>query len=559
MASGKATKTKRNRQLTVSSMDKIFPERYTPTVQTRATVFRNEIFHFQTACYTPLFRSHIAINVSSDIKERISVRVVELIPSRGAILNTCEKDDYFIKAHGNNELYPDLLRPYEYERECLRARSWTGFWFTVSPEGGLPAGIHEIKINIRCNDGAYDETSVFTLEVLNAELPKPDFTYTEWLHCDCICDRHGAKPFSEKFYGILGKYLDSAVSHGMNMLYTPLFTPSLDTDKKLKNYRTTVQLVKVKAGEGGKYSFDFSETEKFMKFAEAHGIKKFELSHLASQHGAEFAANVIADVKGERKRIFGWDALSDSEEYLGFLDAFLPALSAFFESKGYSDKVYYHISDEPKESSVNRFLPIRKLLEKHVKDLKVTDALSHRKFYDDGIINYPAVFLGEYDDFPAKWVYYCGCAQDKYVTNRLFAMPSQRTRIFGFQAYVNGITGFLHWGFNFFDSVGSLRKIDPFLTSDRDYGDSGDAYIVYPDVYGGGVFESLRHEVFADGLNDMRACHLLERFIGREKTVKFLKDQGIGKGFSDYPRDEKTHIEIRERLNDAVKKYISER
>ena len=58
------------------------------------------------------------------------------------------------------------------------------------------------------------------------------------------------------------------------------------------------------------------------------GVRTFEIAHLFTQWGAYHAPKIMATVDGEYKRIFGWDTDAASDEYIGFLRAFLTALIA---------------------------------------------------------------------------------------------------------------------------------------------------------------------------------------------------------------------------------------
>lgn len=546
----------KNSQFIVSSLEKVFPSDKPKSRINSATVFRNETFHFQIACYSDVWRGYLKVKIDSDIRDKITVRAVELVPAQSARTYSGKDDGYYIKGHRNNELYPDLLRPFRDGEESLRAKMRSAFWVTVDASELLPAGEHKIAINFRCNDSAYNETSEFTLTVLDDELPWSDFTLTQWFHYDCICRRHNVEAFSDAFYEVLENYLESASRHGMNMIYTPLFTPALDT--AFGYYRQTTQLVDVKISDG-KYSFDFGKLNKFIDFAFAHGMEKIEFSHLATQGGGVYCPQIVADTGGKTERIFGWDDRSDCERYLLFLDAFFESLSAFVFGKGLQDKVYFHISDEPTADATEIFSKIVGVARKHIPNARFMDALSYKDFYEKGLVTNPVVCLDEYDAFPAEWIYYCGGQRRNFITNRLFAMPSQRNRIVGFQCYRNGVNGLLHWGFNFYNSYKSLFPIDPYFITDGGVGggcfDSGDCFIVYPTE--DGVCESLRHEVFGDAFFDYRACLLAEKYYGKEYVLNFLDKQGIKKGFSDYPRSAEKHLRIREKINRLIYEKIN--
>lgn len=118
------------------------------------------------------------------------------------------------------------------------------------------------------------------------------------------------------------------------------------------------------------------------------------------------------------------------------------------------------------------------------------------------------------------------------------------------QLYERDINGFLHWGFNFYNTVLSYRPINPLCVSDAGGAfPAGDSFVVYPGH--NGAWDSLRLEVFYDALQDRMILKLLESFIGREKVLDLLHNEGV-RGWKEYPRDAKWHIMFREKLNKMV-------
>ncbi len=546
----------KNQQYTVSSLDKIFWNEKPKLLQSEYSVFQNETFHFQVACFAKKPVDGAKIEISSDINEYITVRAVEPVPARFAKYKG-RHDSYVIKNHGNNELFPDLLRPLRGEcGELLLPEMWSAFWITVNADKPLPVGVHKITVRIYTEysyyKGVYDETSEFTLTVLKGELPKSALTITQWMHYDCICEKHGVEPFTDGFYKVLEKYLALAIKSGMNMLYTPLFTPPLDTE--VGGERKTVQLVKVYA-DGENYRFDFSKVKEFFTFASERGIEQFELCHLASQWGAKYCIKIVAEVDGTEKRIFGWEDPSSSERYRNFLRAFMREFAAFIKEIGYEDKIFFHISDEPSVQFAENFKCFKEIITENFPSARIMDAVGSRAFKENGMLTHPVIALDHYDDCPTEWVYYCGGTRTKFVPNRHFAMPSQRNRVLGVLCYRNGATGFLHWGFNFYNSNASRYPIDPYFVTDaHGFFDSGDSFLVYPAK--DGAYASLRLEVFGDGVYDYRALELLESLIGKEETLKFLDKQGVKTGFSRYPRSAKWHLKFRKALNEKIAALI---
>ena len=133
-------------------------------------------------------------------------------------------------------------------------------------------------------------------------------------------------------------------------------------------------------------------------------------------------------------------------------------------------------------------------------------------------------------------------------------MPSQRNRVLGLQLYEQDRKGFLHWGFNFYNSILSCYPINPFMSSDAGGGfPAGDAFVVYPGK--DGALDSLRLEVFYDGLQDRMALKLLEKYSSREEVLNMLHQEGVN-GWTKYPRSDVWHLQFRERINEKIKALL---
>ena len=134
-------------------------------------------------------------------------------------------------------------------------------------------------------------------------------------------------------------------------------------------------------------------------------------------------------------------------------------------------------------------------------------------------------------------------------------MPSQRNRIWGIQLYLSGARGFLHWGFDFYNSGLSLFEIDPYEdTNGGGFFPGGDSFMVYPvkadkDGKGrDGAIPSLRCEVFYDGMQDCLALRALEEKRGRAFVLDMLREEGV-EGLNVYPRSAAWHRAFREKVN----------
>ena len=153
---------------------------------------------------------------------------------------------------------------------------------------------------------------------------------------------------------------------------------------------------------------------------------------------------------------------------------------------------------------------------------------------------------------PVLWSYYC-CSQSVEVPNRFISMPSWRNRIYGILLYWLKIDGFLHWGFNFYNSILSRKKINPYESVDADDGfPAGDPFLVYPGE-GGIPEESIRIMVQDEAIRDYRALYALEERLGREKVMELIREEaGMELSFRQYPKGEDFILGLRRKVDELL-------
>jgi len=455
-------------------------------------------------------------------------------------------------------LYPDILRPVtpDETRFSVLPERWRVFWIELDVPADAKAGAYEVRFSLMNGEETLCATSV-KVKIIDAVLPEQTLRYINWFHCDCIAEYYHVPMFSERHWELLGKYMAAAARHGMNTLLTPIFTPPLDTE--IGGERPTVQLVDVTV-DGGKYSFGFEKFERYIRLALESGMKYFEISHMFTQWGAKHAPKIMATVDGEYRRLFGWETDAAGEEYTAFLKAFAAELVPELERLGIRDRCYFHVSDEPQLEHIESYAKAAAIVHELFKGFKFIDAGSCVEYYDRGLVKIPipkteriGPFLER--DIAERWCYYC-CGAEQGLSCRSIAVPSRRNRIIGLQLYKYGMSGFLHWGYNFWFSRLSRELIDPLRTIGAGVWPSGNPFIVYPGADGEPLV-SLRLKVFYDALEDMRACQLLETLIGREKVIALI-DEGLDEPlrFNNGPRCDRWLLEKREKINELIEQNI---
>ncbi len=530
----------------VDSLQKLWPESHIEKNVANPECFQNEIAGVQIAVKNtgvPMRNCRFAIESSVPV----SLRRVGYVP--GDFTYHPDSDEYVLGK--NLHLFPDPLLPVSTENFVLKGNSLNVFWMTLGSGECMAPGKYPVRVILYDEKGEAEGEVSFTLTVLEGVLPESDLVVTDWMHYDCICNYYRVKPFGKKFTALTESFLDMALRHGINAVYVPLFTPPLDTE--VGGERTTVQLIGVEQ-EGKEYRFDFSRLDKLLRRADKLGAKYFEFSHLFTQWGAQAAPKIEAKRNGQTEKIFGWETPADGAAYTGFLESFLPRLGSFLKEKGLAGRSFFHISDEPSAYWLKDYTARRALFKRLLPDFVHIDALSEIEFLEKGLVDIPVAVTEVADKFAASgkeyWVYYCFPQCKDNLSNRMMNMPSERTRILGMQLYRNGAKGFLHWGYNFYNTALSLRSVNPFFETDAGgFFQSGDSFIVYPGEEG--ALSSVRLEVFREAMQDYRALMLLESRIGKEETLAFLREEQIN-GFTQYPHGSENFLNLRRRLNEKI-------
>ncbi len=558
------------------SLEKVFPDKRPEEwkVGEKLCILRGEIPAVQLVYYRkpggrypvpPRFRCEVA-----GFPAKVRMREVELVPSAFPCFERVD-DNYLTTQPG---LFPDLLKPCEDGWITPRAGQYRALWIDFPDTSQVPAGEYRMEIRltpevegVRGNGQSWkmdeegkealtqEEPLSVILEVSGEALPKQSLIHTEWFHADCVADYYHTEVFGEQHWRALESQIALAAEIGINMLLTPVFTPPLDT--AVGEERTTVQLVDISENEEG-YHFEFSRLEKWCCLCRKYGIEYLEMPHLFTQWGAEATPKILVRAGGKLQKRFGWHVPAESPAYNEFLQEFLPALQAKLQDLGYDrEHVYFHISDEPSEAQLESYGKAKKMTEGQLDGWKVIDALSDYAFYEKGLVKNPVPSNDHIQSFadhgvPDLWTYYC-CAQGVEVPNRFFAMPSARNRIMGVLMYLYEIKGFLHWGYNFYNSGFSRKHIDPFYDTHADYSfPSGDSFLAYPGP-DGEAYSSLRAQVQMEGLQDLRALQKLEEKIGRKRVLDLIYEGQEGPfTFRKYPTDAQWLYRLRERIADAL-------
>lgn len=543
------------------SLEKVFPNRKPEAVskEFRLQAWKEERIAFQLAYYVDcagvdLLEEELEVEIRTGGHIQVTLKKVGLVP--GAFPCNGEHDDDYLTTYPG--LFPDILIPAESGRIRGIYRQWRALWIELKPETFCEAGSHRTEIVVKNHRGAVIWCAEIPLMVCPAALPGQRLIHTELFHADCLADYYRVEVFSPEHWEIMEHFIKTASVYGMNMIFTPLFTPPMDT--KEGGERTTVQLIGVERAKEG-WRYDFSRLRQWIVMCLGCGMEYFEMAPLFTQWGAKAAPKIMGTQDGKQVRLFGWETEASGEAYTGFLQDFLPKLVDFLKEEGVMDRVWFHVSDEPTKWNMESYKKAHKCVQACLPGCRLMDAISDFELYQQGLVQHPVVSNNHLEPFleagiEKLWTYYC-CVQGVDVSNRFFAMPSYRNRIIGVQLYLYRMEGFLHWGYNFYNSRYSMEQINPYCVTDcGEEFPSGDPFLVYPGADGKPVL-SIRMMVLSEAMNDLRAFEYLETLTSREHVEQMIKAcAGMQITFKQYPREASFLLKLREWINDEIRAYI---
>lgn len=551
----------------ISSLEKVRSEsdmRYDEIK--RKTLLRGERFSYQIAAKDDRY-----FGITTEIVGKIEVESVlspyiKVFYVDNAVMdcplddvNAAFESDFIDKEPG---LMPDILVPIEEQGNMWIVR-WTArsLWVELNVPEDIEPGIYDINIKLHKMDmdgmemeDTYVFTKTMTVEIIDAKIVPQSLIYTRWLYVDCIADYHGVDVYSEKHWALIEKYITQAVECGINMILVPVHTPPLDT--AIGHTRTCVQLVDIKK-EGDVYHFSFDRFHRFVEICKKCGVKYFEIAHMFSQWGAKCAPNIMVEENGKTDYLFGWHVAADSDIYIDFLKQYIGAISKALVAEGIDKNTYFHISDEPSLENMETYKRASEIIRPLIGESKTFDALSSYEFYEKGLVECPVTGIAHIHEFLDKkienqWLYYC-CSAQSVFCNSIMSMPSSRVRVLGLLMYKYDIKGFLHWGLNFYNGRISKFRLDPYVTTSA-YGafPSGDPFVLYPSK--DGAYSSIRAKIIYEAIEDMKICHTLEKYIGRQAVIEMIDSYaGAPLAFDVYPKGNDYLERLRNIMTDMIK------
>jgi Domain of unknown function (DUF4091) len=205
-----------------------------------------------------------------------------------------------------------------------------------------------------------------------------------------------------------------------------------------------------------------------------------------------------------------------------FLNTFLSALYAHLKERGWTEHYIQHIHDEPHGQETPIYNRYAKIIRKNLPGIRTIDAVGLDQdlgfFEDVSDIWVPVLgsFDGQLDKIQAhvakggqSWFYTCLAPQGRHL-NRFIDYPLLKTQLLHWFNFRYNLTGFLHWGGNYWGPEPFL-DVQPVINDNMTLLPAGDNAIVYPNPSNESVLSSVRLEAMREGIEDYELLSALAK------------------------------------------------
>lgn len=153
----------------------------------------------------------------------------------------------------------------------------------------------------------------------------------------------------------------------------------------------------------------------------------------------------------------------------------------------------------------------------------------------------PAFYHNQVKNGCELWVYSCCFPEDHWWLNKFIDLPHVYSRLIKYACFSQNITGFLHWGFNFYTSdMYGLKTTARF---------KGDGHIIYPDDKNNDVLMSVRGLETKAGLQDWELLNMLKNI---NPKAAYDISKSVAQSFDLFSHDTVAPERAREKILDML-------
>lgn len=420
----------------------------------------------------------------------------------------------------------------------IPANCSASWWVTfIVPES---QDIGEYKFRVTLNSNV--ETDLFaeiTLKVYNVTIPKPSDALYNIEHFTnpedgVMFETNGYtfRPFDDEWWEFVEKYAKSLRECRSNVyrLY-PLHLLKGAGSKRISK---------------DKWHLDFSVFDRLVKIlTESGAVKRFSIDDfLTPLDGTEIFS---LDENGDIVKI----PKSKPEAEI-WLECYLTSLYNHAKELGIADNLIMHIQDEPHNPET--WLWGKSLVKKYMPGIKCGNPIGKNiaELLGDEVDLYIPDFgaaeleLDFYREASKKsgkevWPYCCCIPYKSWFLQRFIDTPLVRSRLIGWATYSRGFTGFLHYGYSYWQRTEQFYPYSTEMYSAH----KGDCMLIYPSPEDNSYKISARYINIRDGAQDYELLKIAEKY---DKVKAKELSNSIAAGYTEFTEDEKMLVNARREL-----------
>jgi hypothetical protein len=499
------------------------------------TGWRGERLNAQLLVWSPdtLKQVRVAISDLTGAKgnkisnDNIRIHLVRYVLSNfpyGAEVSECSSGDTDVVY-----LMPDRFE--EFERFDLPGRSVRPLWLSVNIPSETEPGEYTGTVTVRSEKE--QQTLKMTVHVQNHVLPKPgdwSFRLDLWQNPWAVSSYYRVKPWSDEHKALLKKHLRLYADAGGTYITTyAVHSPWSDN-----SYWIEGNMIEWLKQKDGSWKFDYDIFDQYVELAMEVGVDEAITIYTPVPWGYRFR---YMDKETGNYVYAEWSP--ESKEFKQVWKVFLDDLHAHLKKKGWLEKTYLGINENPLDIT----LAAAEFIKAHSEDWKITYAGNWHPELKSILDDYSPVIGSEAPRDVVRDRSAAGLTTTFYVcctpaqpNNFIFSPPVESTYI-GWYASAYGYNGFLRWAYDAWPA-------DPLRDARHTFWPAGDCFLVYP----GGV-SSIRFEKLREGIVDFEKIRILKEEAGRSsnKNVKkslaalerhmesFIDDEDYSKRVYDVP------------------------
>lgn len=527
----------------VDPLQKIFPETtFFGKVDPVAHVAKGEYATFQLAIRSAYELMGLKLNIlipdfDNDQNENIEVGYVDYVKVGRSYPNPA-----IDQLKSLSSFYPDPIindKPINLKPEETRS-----IWITVPISKDVNAGHYKLKLNIEAEGDVITKT--MDIIVYDVVLETSGLWITNWFSTTPerlrqMNNDEEIVAYSETYWKLIRVLARKMSDYGQNMA---LISP-LD--------------LTIFSEVNGQLKMDFSRFDKMVSIFQEEGVLgRIEGGHIGSRESTWESHFQVRIPRFEDNQVFFEKVFIERPEAEQFYKQFFVELYDHLEKKGWKDKYFQHIADEPINSNVQSYVKITQFIKSIIPEMKVIEACHTKDLQNMIDIWVPQLdFLHQDFDFYQQrqtegdevWYYTCLGPKGNYA-NRFLDLPLIKTRLLHWINFKYGITGYLHWGLN----VWNENPFEESTSINKESGNvlpGGDSWIVYPSYHN--LYSSIRFEAMRDGINDYALLVMLNK--KNSSLVKELVNEMIYR-FDWYDTNTHHFWEMRKRILNELSRSL---